>query len=179
MHPALALHRLEQHGGHGRVDGRLERVEVVPGHVPEALGQRLERLVLGGLAGGVQRGERAAVERAVGADDDVAAPAAPLAGQLDGALVGLGARVAEEDLAAPAQQPVEGAGHVGPDVGAEQVRHVQEGAGLLGQGVGHRRVGVAEGGDGQAGRGSRGSGWPSSSHSSLPAPRTKVTAVGP
>ena len=75
-----------------------------PGDVAEALGQRLERLVLGRLAGGVQRGERAAVERAVGADHDVAAAPAPLAGQLDGALVGLGAGVAEEHLAAAAEQ---------------------------------------------------------------------------
>ena len=102
VHAALALHRLEQHRGHRRVEGRLERVEVVPGDVPEALGQRLERLVLGGLAGGVERGEGAAVERAEGAHDDVAAPAAELAGQLEGALVGLGAGVGEEHLAARA-----------------------------------------------------------------------------
>ena len=112
LHAALALHRLEQDGGHRRVDGRLQGVEVVPGHVAEALGQRLERLVLGRLAGGVQRGQGAAVERAVGADHDVAAVAAPLAGQLDGALVGLGARVGEEHLAAAAEQAVEGRGHL-------------------------------------------------------------------
>ena len=72
VHAALALHRLEQHGGHRRVEGGLEGVEVVPGDVPEPLGQRLERLVLGGLAGGVERGQGAAVERAERAHDDVA-----------------------------------------------------------------------------------------------------------
>ena len=83
VHAALALHGFEQHGGDRRVERRLERVDVVPRHVAEALGQRLERLVLLRLAGGVQRGERAPVERAVGAHDDVAAAAAELAGELD------------------------------------------------------------------------------------------------
>ena len=53
--------------------GRGERVEVAEGHVAEALGHRLERLVLGRLAGGGERGEGAAVEAAERADDDVAA----------------------------------------------------------------------------------------------------------
>ena len=156
--PALALHRLEQHGGHRRVEGSLEGVEVDPGHVAEPLGQRLERLVLGGLAGGVQRGERAAVEGAEGAHDDVAAPPTELAGQLDGALVGLGAGVGEEDLAAPsaasrggAEQAVEGGGDLRTDRGAEEVRHVQQGGGLLGDGLGDGRMAVTEARDGEPG----------------------------
>ncbi len=104
---AFALHRLEQHGGHAGVERRVEGVEVVPGDVAKALGQRLEGLVLVRLAGGVEGGERAPVERAVGADHDMATAAAPPPGQLDGCLVGLGARVAHEDLPTPAEQPVE------------------------------------------------------------------------
>ncbi len=157
---ALALHGFEQHRGHRRIEGRLERVEVVPGDVPEALGQRLERLVLGRLPGGVQRGQGAAVERAEGAHDDVAAAAAELPGQLEGALVGLGPGVGEEHLApgalggparlAGAEQPVERAGHLPADVGAEEVGDVQQRLGLLVQRGGHRRVAVAEAGDGEA-----------------------------
>ena len=78
------------------VDGRRQGVDVPPGHVAETLGQRLERLVLGRLPGGVQGGQGPAVERAVGADHHVAPVAPPFAGQLDGALVGLGPAVAEE-----------------------------------------------------------------------------------
>ena len=162
--PALALHGLEQHRRHRRVDGGLELVEVVPGHVAEALGQRLEHLVLGGLPGGVEGGERASVEAAVGGHDHVAAATAEPAGQLDGALVGLGAGVAEEHLAAGgravADQPVERRRHLWPDRGAEEVRHVQQRAGLGGERVGHGRVGVAERGHGQPRQTGRGSADP-------------------
>ena len=99
--PALALDALEQDGGDRRVDGRGQGVEVAQGDVAEARGQGLEGLVLLGLAGGVEGGQGAPVERAVGADHRVAARTAPAAGQLEGALVGLGAGVAEEDLAPP------------------------------------------------------------------------------
>ncbi len=151
VHAALALDRLQQDGRDRRVDGRLQGVEVVPGHVAEPLGQRLKGLVLGRLAGGVEGGEGPAVERPVGADDLVAAVAAPFAGQLDGALVGLGPAVAEKDPAPAAEQPVEGGRHLATGQGAVQVGDVQQGPGLLVQGVGHRRVGVAERRDGQAG----------------------------
>ena len=60
-----------------------QRVDVAPRDVLEALRHRLERLVLGRLAGGGERGQGAAVEAAERADDDVAAAAAVLAGQLD------------------------------------------------------------------------------------------------
>ena len=140
---------------------RLELVEVEPGDVAEALGQRLERLVLGRLPGGVQGGEGAAVERAEGADDDVAAPAAEAAGQLERALVGLGAGVGEEHLAAQAsvlgpagladaEEAVEGLGHLPARLGAEQVGHVEQRLGLLVQRLGDRGVAVPEAGDGEA-----------------------------
>ena len=77
----------------------------------EALGHRLERLVLGRLPGRGEGGEGAAVEAAEGADDDVAAAAAVLAGELDRALDGLGAGVGEEHLAVVAgrlgEQPID------------------------------------------------------------------------
>jgi hypothetical protein len=72
--------------------------------VAEAVGHREERLVLGRLAGGSQRGERATVEAAVGADDHVATAATELAGQLQRGLVRFGAAVAEEHL--PLDWPV-------------------------------------------------------------------------
>ena len=81
------------------VDGLGDGVDVAPRDVVEALGHRLERLVLGRLAGRRERRQRAAVEAAERADDDVAAAAAVLAGQLERALDGLGAGVGEEDLA--------------------------------------------------------------------------------
>ena len=98
-HTAFALHRLDQHRRHRRIDRRLERGEVAERHVTEAVGHREERLVLGRLAGRRQRRQRAAVEAAVGAHHHVATAAAELAGQLQRGLVGLGAGVAEEHLA--------------------------------------------------------------------------------
>src|SRR5207247_11047813 len=94
--------------------------------------------VLGRLAGRVQRGESAAVKRVVGAHHDVAAVPAPLAGQLDGALVGLRARVAEEDAAArgAADETVEAGGDVRRDLVAECVRYVAKGVRLFRERVG-------------------------------------------
>ena len=89
---ALALDRLDQHAGDRTVDRAAHRIEIAPGHVPESLGHRLERLVLGRLTGGRERGQRPPVEAPEGADDRVAATTAVLAGELDGALVGFGAR---------------------------------------------------------------------------------------
>jgi len=78
----------------------------------------------------------------------------PAAGQLEGALVGLGARVAEEhpaaDWLAVADEAVEGGGDLGTDGGAVQVRDVQQRAGLVTHGLCNGRVGMAEGGDGEA-----------------------------
>ena len=89
--PAFTLHHLEQDGRHTAVDGLRHRIEVVERHMAEPLGQRLEDLMLVRLTGRVQRGERATVERAVGADHHVPTAAPELPGQFQGALVGLGA----------------------------------------------------------------------------------------
>ena len=150
-HACLAEDRLHQHAGHlPLADRRFHSSGVVVRHVDEPLGERHERFVLGRLARGVQGGERPTVEGVPGAHHDVAAGPRPLAGELQGALVGLGPRVGEEHLAArrraaTADQAVDGARQLGRHDVAEQVRHVQEGAGLLGQGVRHHGVGVAEG----------------------------------
>ena len=59
----LALDDLEQHGGGLLGRRRLERVEVVEGHVLEAVGHRREGRLELRLAGRGDRRERPAVER--------------------------------------------------------------------------------------------------------------------
>ena len=145
IHAAFALQRFEQDRGDDvGVNSIGEGVEVVEGHVAEAFGQRLERLVLGGLARGVQRRQGPAVEAAVGRDDGVDAVPGPLASQLQGAFVGLGPAVGEEHPAAAAEEAVEGGGDLGPHGIAIKVGHVQQRPGLLGDGIGHTRVRMAE-----------------------------------
>ena len=101
-HAALALHRLDHDGGRLRADGLLGRLQVAEGDEIEA-GRRLtEALEVLLVAGSGDGGERAAVEGALEGDD---APALGVAvgevvapRQLDGALAGLRARIAEEHL---------------------------------------------------------------------------------
>src|SRR5262249_44676018 len=96
---ALALHRLDQDAGRLRGRRRLDRRQVVERHLPEAVGQRQPRVLVLLLAGGGGSGERAAVERALEANDPVGPVTvrpAVLARQLDRALVGLGAAVGKE-----------------------------------------------------------------------------------
>ena len=140
----FALDRLEQDGRDGRVERTLERVEIVPGHMPETFRKGLEGLVLLRLAGGVQRRQRAAVERAIRADHDVAAAATELAGELDRALVGLAAAVAEEHESPATEQLVEHGGHVLARLCREEVGHVQQRSRLLRDGIGDDGVRVAE-----------------------------------
>ena len=108
---ALALDRLDEHGA--RCFGPVAAftcLDVVERHADEALRQRRERRAVRLVRGRRDRGQRAAVERALHDDDLVGAVAlllAPLAGELDQPLDGLRAAVAEERLvhaAARAQQ---------------------------------------------------------------------------
>ena len=154
---ALALHRLQQHRAHRGVERGHEGVDVVEGHVTEAVGHGREGLMLLGLAGGGQRGQRAAVERSVGGHHRVAAPPGVLASQLEGGLHRLRAGVLEQDparfgvAAGPGpDQPVECLHDLGRRLVGEQVGGVDQRRRLGGDGLGHRRVGVAQPGDGQA-----------------------------
>src|SRR4051794_32542092 len=97
----------------------------------------------------MERGQRAPVERAVRAHDHVLPPATALAGQLDGALVRLGAAVAEEHESSATEELVERGGHLLLGHGAVEVRHVQQRAGLLVDRIGDDRVGMTETRDGE------------------------------
>ena len=93
--------RLEEDGGGLAGRRLLDRLDVVERHADEAFEQRRERRAVLLVAGGGDGGHRAAVEGVLGDDDLVGAVAvlfAPLARDLDEALDGLGAAVAEEDL---------------------------------------------------------------------------------
>src|SRR6202034_790376 len=97
----LPLDHLEQQpGDDARVECRVEGVLVTECDVSEALRERREGLVLGGLTGRVQRRQRPTVERAVRRDHRVATTPAKATGELDRALVRLRARVGEEHLPA-------------------------------------------------------------------------------
>src|SRR5690606_32956335 len=96
---ALALDALDEDGGRGRRDGVAHGLEVVVGNLAEARNRRFEPLFDLGLPRGGDAGEGAAVEGVGGGEHLVTAlVVAELAGELEQALVGLGARVGEEDL---------------------------------------------------------------------------------
>ena len=101
-HAALALHRLE-HDRHRLVgESGLDGLEIVEVGIGETNRQRLETGLAPVLARRRDRRERTAVEAVAHRDHLVAAAVrgTPLAGELDRRLVRLGARVAEEHLAA-------------------------------------------------------------------------------
>ena len=102
-HPGLAQDGLDQDRGHPcRVAGRVHGVEVVEGHMVEAVGQGQE----GRCFSGCPVAARVARVRPWKASQVLTTAyrpgPGPPAGQLEGALVGLGSRVAEEHLAAGA-----------------------------------------------------------------------------
>ena len=146
-HAALPLDRLEQHGADVAGDGGLERGEVAVGDVAEAGDERFEALPVLRLPRGGQRGERAAVEGGLRADDDVAGGAVRevrvAAHELDRGLVGLGAAVAEEG-AGPGDPGGELLGEPHRPGVAVQVRDVHQRPALLADRPHDRRVAVAE-----------------------------------
>ena len=152
---AFTLDGFEEHGADALVERGGEDVGFAERDLAEPGGEGLEDLLLLGLAGRGEGGEGAAVERPVGGEDVVAVGAAvalPVAaGELDGALVGFGAGVGEEDAAVAAEEGVEALREAGLEVVEVQVGDVEEGAGLVRDGVGDGGVGVAEGDDGEAG----------------------------
>ena len=104
----LALHGLGDEGGDVEADGvadlelLVERVGVAVGDEAHVGRQRVEGLAPGGLAGHAQAAERLAVEAAQAADDAVGVVGllalGVQLGELERALVGLGAGVAEEGV---------------------------------------------------------------------------------
>ncbi len=137
-HTTLTLDDLDHDRRHALVDDRLKRRDVVGRHVDEALGQRPERVLLGGLARGREGRERAAVEASIERDDLERAGLAfprPAARELDRTLDRLGAGVGEEHLPSPAEK----IGHVASELCT--VLHVEEVAHMyqLGRLLGYRR----------------------------------------
>ncbi len=145
---AFALDGLAQDGDGGGGEGGADGVEVVELGVGEAGHEGLEALLVLGLARGGHGGEGAAMERVLHGDDFVAGRrGAPLAGQLEEALVGLGAGVAEEDLAAEGE-PGDLLREPGLELVVEEVGAVHEDADLLlhgGDDGGMAVAGVADG----------------------------------
>ncbi len=140
---AFALDRLDHDGRRLVVDQPGHGVQVAERGVDEAGHQRPEPLVVLRLRGGRGRAQRAAVEAALEGDDLVALLGRVQPGELDGRLVGLGARVAEERLAAetPLRQ------RLGPQAlqfGVPGVGHVDQLAQLLADGLDHRRRTMAQ-----------------------------------
>ena len=97
---AFALDRLDHDGGRLVVDQPRHGLQVAKGGVDEAGHQRPEPLVVLRLGRGRGGAQRPAVEAALERDDLVALLGRVQPGELDRRLVGLGARVAEERLAA-------------------------------------------------------------------------------
>jgi len=104
----------------------------------------LERLVLGGLARGGERRERATVERTEHRHNPVARTTAELAGEFDRRLVRLGTGIAEEHLSPAAEQFVDHDGGACGDRVGEEVAHVQETLRLVGDRTGDTGMRVAE-----------------------------------
>ena len=152
---ALALDRLDQHGGdvRMRVEGAAHGREVVEGNLREALGVGCEAVAHPRPGGGAQGEQGAAVEGAVGHQHPrrfKAAAVAVQARELQRALVGLGAGIGEE-------RPLHAGRRGQPrrqfllQRDAVQVGGVHQLAGLLAHGGRHRRVAVAQAAHGDAG----------------------------
>jgi hypothetical protein len=152
---ALALEHLQQHGDHGGVAlaDLLDRGEVVVGHPQESAHQRLEAGLCLARAGGRKRRERAAVPGLLHHDDGGVLHAALVAVEardLDGALVGFGARVAEEGVVHVRDRADLGRGALllGHD---EVVGDMDEALRLLGDRLRELRMPVAQAAHGDAG----------------------------
>ena len=147
VHAPLALDRLQQDCGGPVVQRSLHRPEVVVGHVLEPRHERLEAVTVLLLPGGGHRGEGAPVEGIPHRDDLVAIAREVLAavspGQLEGRLVGFGARVAEEDPVAErvlAEKP----GEMGLGRRMKEVGHVDQRPRRLPDGSRDPRMAVPE-----------------------------------
>ena len=154
LHAALALDRLDQERAGSRADRGLHGVEVAGRDLVEAVDLRPEALDVFGLSAGGDRRQRAPVKGAFESHDAVslgmAADRLALARHLDRRLVGLGARIGEEDqigegrLGQPPRQTL-----AFRDL--EEIGGVPELAGLGRQRLDEMRMGMAERGHGDAG----------------------------
>ena len=180
---ALPLHRLEQHGDRGVVDRVAQRVGI-------AVGDRAEPRCVGAVlvardlvVGEADDGRGAAVEVALhdhdagGALGDALDAVAPLAGDLEGGLDGLGAGVHRQDHVL--------AGEAGQRLGERAELVVVEGAAGQGQPA-ELLLGAGDAGAGGRARssapssrpGSRGSAGPSTSVTQAPSPWVSTTGSG-
>ena len=152
-HAALALNEFQHHGAGVAVHQLLQRFHIARRSIQEALVEGAEVVVEHLLTGGGQGGDGAAVEAVHQRDDGIAALAvvveAVLAGRLDGALVGLGAGVAEEDLA-HAGALAQLFGQLAAGGGVVEVRRMLELVGLFGHGLGPVHITVAKAVDADA-----------------------------
>ena len=153
-HATLAHHRLDDDCSGFRCNGFLDGVEIVEDDLIETGHRRAEAFEIFLVAGGRQRGERPAVERAFKGDDAVALGLARgeliLASHLDRAFDRLGSRVLEEHGVGEAQcaQPL---GQLLAFRDPVQVRRVPELLRLRGDRRDHMRMCVAQSIDGDAG----------------------------
>ena len=148
-HAALALDRLDQHGDGVLVDGRLEGRQVAVRDDDEAGRERAEAVARVRVVGEADDGGGAAVEVAGGDDDlglvggDALDLVAPLAGDLDRGLDGLGAGVHRQHEVLAAQVAERGA-EVGELVVDERAAGQRQPVELGVRGGDQRGVAVAE-----------------------------------
>jgi len=145
---ALGLDGLGDDGAGAVADRGPRRLQVGEGDEAHVGEQRAEALPVLGLAGHRQRAEGPAVEALVEGDDLHPARLAAhhrlvAPRELQGGLVGLGARIAEEDLAREGA-PGEGLGEADLRLDVIEVRGVVQAAGLFRDGRGQARMTVPE-----------------------------------
>ena len=154
-HAALALNALDEDCGDGAAGAQLfQGFQISGGEGGKAGRQGLIQLMVMRLPGGGQGGQRPAVEAVFQRDNGgTGGPfvfRSPLAGGLDGALVGFGAGVGEEDLRHPRFQ-AQGFRQSGAGSGVVKVGHVLHAVDLLFHGGDPFLIRDAEGRNGDAG----------------------------
>ena len=147
---AFALYAFNQYGGGGGGKGFARRIEIVEGNMPEAGNQRLETFLHFLLTGGGDAGEGAPVKGVFRGENLKAAfVMAKLAREFVETFVGLGAGIAEEDLAG-CKMLDDALGEASLRLVVIEIGDVQEFLRLLGEGGGDFRMRVAEGAHGDA-----------------------------
>ncbi len=145
MHAALSLHRLYHDRDRITVNGVPHRLQVIVCSEDEAAHVRCESLAVLGGGSGSQGGQGASVETMAGADDFAAraVAAAPAPGELNHALVGLRAAVAEKHLAAKTETG-DDCRQTGLQLVVIEIGTVHQAGGLLLYGSSHSRMTVPQ-----------------------------------